>query len=152
MPQVRVRERDGFKVYANRAACKECPVKGECTKSQTLREIERSPYQENVDRADRNAKDDPDLYQRRMELSEHPFGVVKRIWGFDQFLCRGKEMVTGEMALAFLSFNLRRAVNILGVKKLVEAITNAAFLFAYSSIRLFKQVFLRCEDRFASYY
>jgi len=126
MPQVRTRKRDGFKVYANRAACKECPVKGQCTKSQTLREIERSPYQENVDRADQNAKENPGLYQRRMELSEHPFGVVKRIWGFGQFQCRGDEMVTGEIALAFMSFNLRRAVNILGVKKLVEAIKTAA--------------------------
>jgi transposase len=127
MPQVRTRERDDFKVYANRAACKECPVKTQCTKSKTLREIERSPYQENVDRAAQNAKDNPDKYQRRMELSEHPFGVVKRIWGFGQFLCRGKEMVTGEMAMAFLAFNLRRAVNILGVKKLVEGINSTGF-------------------------
>jgi len=59
-----------------------------------------------------------------MELSEHPFGVVKRIWGLGQFLCRGEEMVTGEIALAFMAFNLRRAVNILGVKKLVEAISS----------------------------
>ena len=127
MQQVRIRERDGFKVYANRAACMQCPVKAQCTKSQTLREIERSPYQENVDRADRNAKENPELYQRRMELSEHPFGVVKRIWGVDQFLCRGNEMVTGEIALAFMAFNLRRAVSILGVKKLVEVINSAAF-------------------------
>ena len=130
MPEVRTREqtqeRDGFKVYANREACKNCPVKDQCTKSKTLREIERSPYQQNVDRADQNAKENPSLYQRRMELSEHPFGVVKRIWGFGQFLCRGNEMVTGEIAMAFLAFNLRRAVNLIGVKKLVEAINNAA--------------------------
>jgi len=126
MPQVRTRKRDGFKVYANRAACKHCSVKGKCTKSQTLREIERSPYQENIDRASQNAKENPEIYQRRMELSEHPFGVVKRVWGLGQFLCRGEEMVTGECALAFMAFNLRRAVNILGVKKLVEAISSAA--------------------------
>ena len=45
--------------------------------------------------------------------------------GLSQFLCRGKEMVTGEMAMAFMAFSLRRAVNILGVKKLVEAIHNS---------------------------
>jgi len=126
MPQVRIRERDGFKVYANRAACMVCKVKDQCTKSKILREIERSPYQENIDRAAQNAEENPNIYQRRMELSEHPFGVVKRIWGFGQFLCRGKEMATGEMAMAFMAFNLRRAVNILGVKKLVEAINSAA--------------------------
>jgi transposase len=148
MPQVRTRARDGFKVYANRAACKECPVKDQCTKSQTLREIERSPYQENVDRADRNAKENPDLYQRRMELSEHPFGVVKRIWGFGQFLCRGNEMVTGEIALAFMAFNLRRAVNILGVKKLVEAIHNAASLPENPFASLMRSIFSMFEPFF----
>jgi len=147
MPQVRTRERDGSKVYANRAACKECPVKEQCTKSKTLREIERSPFQEDVDRAAQNAKENPELYQRRMELSEHPFGVVKRVWGLGQFLCRGKEMVTGEMALAFLAFNLRRAVNILGVKELVEAINNGAFSFRNSIISRFKQLF--CNMRFS---
>jgi len=148
MPQVRTRERDGFKVYANRAACMGCPVKGQCTKSKTLREIERSPYQENIDRAAQNAKDNPEIYQRRMELSEHPFGVVKRIWGFSQFLCRGKEMVTGEMAMAFMAFNLRRAVNILGVKKLVGTINSAAFspenpfiFFKNSVSSLFESIF-----------
>jgi transposase len=148
MPQVRTRERDGFKVYANRAACKGCPVKGQCTKSKTLREIERSPYQENVDRAAQNAKDNPGLYQRRMELSEHPFGVVKRIWGLGQFLCRGKEMVTGEIALAFLAFNLRRAVNILGVKKLVEAMRNAAFLLGNSFFSFASLIILPFEPLF----
>ena len=146
MPQVRTRERDGFKVYANRAACMKCQVKNQCTKSETLREIERSPYQENVDRAAHNVKENPELYQRRMELSEHPFGVVKRIWGFGQFLCRGKEIVTGEIALAFLAFNLRRAVNILGVKKIVEAINNNASSLENSSDPLFKQLF--CATRF----
>jgi len=134
MPQVRTRKRDGFKVYANRVACKDCPVKEQCTKSKTLREIERSPYQENVDRASQNTKENPELYQRRMELIEHPFGIVKRIWGFDQFLCRGSEMVTGEMAMAFLAFNMRRAVTILGVKKLVDAINNGALSFKFTSL------------------
>jgi hypothetical protein len=137
MPQVRTRKRDGFKVYANRSACKVCPLKNQCTKSETLREIERSPYQENIDRAAQNAEDNPELYQRRMELIEHPFGVVKRIWGFDHFLCRGNEMVTGEMAMVFLAFNLRRAVSILGVKKLVEAINTSALTAEniYASIK-----------------
>jgi len=141
LPQVRTRKRDGYKVYANRAACKDCPVKAQCTKSQTLREIERSPYQENIDRAAQNAKENPDLYRRRMELSEHPFGVVKRVWGFGQFLCRGNEMVTGELALAFMAFNLRRAVNILGVKRLVEAIESGAFLFGNPFVSFFTPVF-----------
>jgi len=120
MPQVRTRKDNGFLVYANRNACLNCPAKGKCTKSKTLREIERNPYQAQVERAAANAADNPDIYRRRQELSEHPFGVVKHVWGFDHYLCRGKEKVTGETALAFLAFNFRRALNILGVKEMVE--------------------------------
>jgi transposase len=120
MPQVRVRARDGYVVYANRAACKDCPAKEKCTKSKTLREIERNPHQAYTDRAAANAKENPGKYRRRQELSEHPFGVVKHIWGFSQFLCRGVEKVQAETSLMFLAFNFRRVLNILGVQKMLE--------------------------------
>ena len=142
MRYVRTRERDGFKVYANRAACKGCPVKDKCTKSKTLRELERNPYQEEVDRADRNAKENPDFYRRRQELSEHPFGVVKRIWGYDQFLCRGIEKVTGETSLMFMAFNLRRAISILGIEKVIEGIKGWALLHEKLRDNLFDYVFI----------
>ena len=118
----RVRERDGFVVYANRSACMSCPVKDQCTKSKTLREIERSPYEDKVNEAALRAKNNPDIFNRRKELSEHPFGTIKSVWGFGQFLCRGKVKTTGEAALAFLAFNLRRAINILGVQQLVNVL------------------------------
>jgi len=122
MPRIRVRERDGFVVYSNRPACMNCPIKDQCTKSKTLREIERSPYEDKVNEAALRAKNNPDIFNRRKELSEHPFGVIKSVWGFGQFLCRGKEKTTGEAALAFLAFNLRRAITILGTEKLVKAL------------------------------
>ena len=131
MTYKRTRERDGNMVYANRAACMGCPAKALCTKSATLREIERNPYQSEVEWADANAKANKGLYHRRMELSEHPFGVVKRVWGFSQYLCRGTERVEGETSLMFLAFNFRRALNILGVKKLIDTITMPAVLSQY---------------------
>jgi len=122
MGYVRTRDRDGYRVYANRSACMNCPAKPTCTKSSTLREMERNPYQEEVERANANAKENPDLYKRRKELSEHPFGVVKRKWNYYQYILRGKEKVTGETALMFLAFNFRRVLNILGVKKIIESL------------------------------
>jgi len=55
------------------------------------------------------------LQQKRKEMAEHPFGTVKWYDGAHYFLCRGKEKVTAEMALSFLSYNLRRVINIIGV-------------------------------------
>lgn len=62
---------------------------------------------------------DPDDMQRRKELVEHPFGTIKWYDGAHYFLCRGKEMVSAEIALSFLTYNLRRAIRILGVGALV---------------------------------
>ncbi|MGL4483816.1 MAG: transposase [Anaerovoracaceae bacterium] len=58
----------------------------------------------------------------RMCLSEHPFGSVK--WhNLSYFLlCRGKEKVSAEIGLAFLAYNLRRAINMLGVKAIISAL------------------------------
>ena len=138
---VRTRKRDGFTVYANRKACNSCPVKMLCTKSKTLREIERSPYQESVDEASENARNNPGLYRRRQELSEHPFGVVKRIWGYDQFLCRGREKVEGELSLTFLAFNMRRAITILGVEKVLKAIKEKSAILSKHVKNLLNLVF-----------
>jgi transposase len=138
---VRDRKRDGYSVYANRKACGECPVKKQCTKSQTLREIERSPYQEAIDKAAENIIDNPGLYERRQELSEHPFGVVKEVWGYDQFLCRGRGKVEGELSLTFLAFNMRRAINILGVEKVLKAVRERSLILAKTVENLSNWVF-----------
>lgn len=61
----------------------------------------------------------PDDMQRRKELVEHPFGTIKWYDGAHYFLCRGKEKVSAEIALSFLTNNLRRAIKLLGVGALV---------------------------------
>ena len=55
------------------------------------------------------------LQQKRKEMAEHPFGMVKWYDGAHYLLCRGKEKVTAEMALSFLRYNLRRVINIIGL-------------------------------------
>ncbi|MDR0373703.1 MAG: transposase [Nitrososphaerota archaeon] len=54
------------------------------------------------------------FYHRWSEIVEHPFGTVKFVWGFKQFLCRGLVKVAGEVSLAFLAYNFRRVFNIFG--------------------------------------
>lgn len=57
----------------------------------------------------------------RLCLSEHPFGTVKWYHGAHYLLCKGIKKATGELGLSFLAFNLRRAINMVGVQGLVEA-------------------------------
>ena len=59
--------------------------------------------------------------KERMCLSEHPFGTVKWYHGAHYLLCKGKEKATAELGLGFLAYNLRRAIKMVGVKRLIEA-------------------------------
>ena len=58
-------------------------------------------------------------------IVEHPFGTIKRIWGYSYFLTRGLKSVNIESGLAFLAYNITRAMNILGVKEIVRRLKAA---------------------------
>lgn len=64
---------------------------------------------------------DPQKQRERLCISEHPFGTVKRHHGADFVLCKGIEKTTAELGLSFLAYNLRRAINMKGVRQLVAA-------------------------------
>jgi len=66
-------------------------------------------------------RDDIPTQKLRLCLSEHPFGTVKWYHGAHYLLCRGIEKATGELGLSFLAYNLKRAINMVGTKKLVAA-------------------------------
>lgn len=57
--------------------------------------------------------------EQRKCLSEHPFGTIKRTLGSYYFLLKSKVKVEAEMALICMSYNIRRAISMLGVQKLV---------------------------------
>jgi len=101
------------RVYENYAACRVCLRRGECTLS-SYRRIYRPLYQDVLDVVDVRTRNGKVLYRKRSWVVEHPFGVVKGVWGFKQFLCRGLVKVSGEVSLAFLAYNFRRVFNIFG--------------------------------------
>ncbi|MGN8778388.1 transposase, partial [Blautia sp. HCP3S3_C12] len=70
-------------------------------------------------------KPDKEKMSRRMCLSEHPFGTIKRAMGATYFLLRGIRKVAGEFALFCLGYNLERAKNLLGFQKMMELMEQA---------------------------
>lgn len=64
----------------------------------------------------------PELMRRRKQIVEHPFGTIKHWSNQGYFLMRGLEKVQAEMSLSALAYNIKRAINILGVPKIVEAL------------------------------
>ena len=65
----------------------------------------------------------PELMRRRQQLSEPPFGTIKRAMGQGYFLMRGLNKVGAETSLTVLSYNLKRVINLIGVPKMIEAVT-----------------------------
>lgn len=64
----------------------------------------------------------PELMRIRRATVEHPFGTLKHWMGASHFLTRGLDRVRTEMSLHVLAYNMRRVLNIMGVKGLIEAI------------------------------
>ena len=56
-----------------------------------------------------------------MCLSEHPFGTVKWYRGAHYLLCKGKVKASVELGLSFPACNMTRAVTMVGIKALIEA-------------------------------
>jgi len=112
------------RVYYDTKACKNCPNKTKCTTSKRDRKIYRGPHQDALDVVNTRMKADEarQVFNERKKIVEHPFGTIKAVWGYRQFLCRGQEMTTAEQSLTFLAYNFRRVINIMESKKMIFAL------------------------------
>ena len=67
-------------------------------------------------------RQDKEKLLKRMCTVEHPFGTIKWYDGAHYLLCKGKEKVTAEIGLSYLAYNMKRAINMVGTRQLIEAI------------------------------
>ena len=58
--------------------------------------------------------------RQRKRLVEHPYGTIKHWMGSTHFLMKRLPNVQAEMSLHVLAYNLKRAINVLGVPKIME--------------------------------
>jgi len=96
--------------------CRTCQHFGICTKSKQGRTIVRHVLEEVRETVSRRFEQ-PEIrqvYKRRKARVEHPFGFIKKILGFGQFLLRGLEGVRAEASILATCFNLRRMINLMG--------------------------------------
>jgi radical SAM protein with 4Fe4S-binding SPASM domain len=107
--------------YSNSQACRGCPLKPQCTGG-SMRRIERWEGEAVLDRMAERLAARPDILATRRETVEHPFGSIKQWMNHGVFLMKGLDKVRGEFSLTALAYNLRRAINVLGVPALVRAV------------------------------
>ena len=109
--------------YYTTGKCLICPIKHRCTTNQRGRRITRWVDEKFLEDMARRVRARPEVMRRRQQLSEPPFGTIKRAMGHSYFLMRGLNKVGAEMSLTILSYNIKRVINLIGVKKMIEALT-----------------------------
>lgn len=112
--------------YRNFAACQGCKFMSRCTRSKKGRSIFRHIDQDFLDTVDVQTQVNMEIYKQRQMIVEHPFGTIKRNWGAYYFLTKRKASVSTEAAFLCLSYNMKRAMNILGVEEILKRLRKRA--------------------------
>jgi len=110
--------------YYNIQACAGCALRKECTTGK-YRRIARLTNEAVVERQAQRVQAHPELVAQRKTIVEHVFGTLRN-WGHDIFLTRGLSAVRAEFALSALSYNLRRALQMIGTAGLLAVLTEAS--------------------------
>jgi len=106
--------------YDNPKACAACALKAHCTKAE-YRTVSRWEHEQCLERAAAVAAAAPQKLARRKTLIEHCWGTLKWLLP-GGFLVRGKIKVGAEVSLAHWGYNLKRALSVLGLEKLLAAL------------------------------
>ena len=128
--------------------CKDCPVRKQCTKSEKNGKIvQRRLYANNIEANRERIEKKPDIYRKRQAIVEHPYGTIKRQWGFS-YVSTKKYLhrASADIGLVMVAYNLRRIMNIVGkeaIKDYLAEIVNTIFgviLKAFSSLLGFNKI------------
>lgn len=104
---------------ASNSDCGTCLLKSRCTKAKR-RHLMRHNHEDAFERMEQRMKAHPEMMAYRRSIVEHPFGNLKCwIFGNGRFLLRQLKGVRAEMALAVQAYNLKRAIEVLGARKLI---------------------------------
>ena len=118
-----------FKQYRTRS-CKTCPEHSQCTRSKNGRILSRTTFAEYYEKNRKAYQEKEKLYKRRQSIVEHPYGTIKRQWGFSYILTKkGTSRASSDVGFMFIAYNLRRIGNILTRDQLKEYLRILVFLF-----------------------
>jgi hypothetical protein len=108
--------------WAQAPTCRACELKPQCSNSKQSRRITRWEHQGQLDQMDELMTSMPDSMLFRKQTVEHPFGTIKSWMGATHFQMKTLKHVSTEMSLHVLAYNLKRVMNIMGIKPLIQAI------------------------------
>jgi transposase len=101
--------------------CQRCSLKTQCTTGKERR-VTRWEHEAILEAMQDRLDGDPQIMQIRRQTVEHPFGTLKAWMGSTHFLTKTLNRVSTEMSLHVLAYNLKRVMNVLGIRPLIQAI------------------------------
>ena len=131
-----------FKQYKTKA-CKQCPVRQKCTTSKINgKVVQRSEFTGYIQANAKRVEQSQQLYKKRQALVEHPYGTIKRQWGFDHIITKkGIKVASADLGLMALAYNLKRLFNTgIGLKELLQQAVMAVLSMFLAHIRPQKQM------------
>ena len=112
---------DGMTLHVYWAsACQDCRLKAQCTTGQQRR-IKRWEHEAVLEMMQQRLDQAPDKLALRRQTVEPPFGTIKAWMGATHFLTKTLRRVSTEMSLHVLAYNLKRVMQVLGVRSLTAA-------------------------------
>jgi len=112
-------------------SCQSCPAKALCTISIKGRLIVRTEFAEYVEQNRRNIEADPATYKKRQSIVEHPYGTIKRQWGYYYVITKkGMKRASADVGFMFTAYNLRRLMNIIDKNLLRKYLQELALCFS----------------------
>ena len=131
--------------------CKHCLVKNLCTKAKYQKIIERHQFAEALETNKQNISRNPQIYAQRQAIVEHPFGTMKRAWGFDHIITKKtKQRASSDVGFIFIAYNLKRIMNIISLDKLISLLNSLLSYFSLKKTvkRFKKQYFTLNQPKF----
>ena len=108
--------------YYRASGCKSCALKSRCTRNKANRTITREANEHLMEAMAARLRAQPHKFKLRKSLAEHPFGTIKRWFGYTHFLLKGLPKVQCEWSLTTLAYNLKRVLNLVSFQKLMAAV------------------------------
>ena len=109
--------------YYRASDCQRCPLKTQCTRNKQNRTITREANEHLMEAMAQRMKAQPEKFKLRKQLAEHPFGTIKRWFGYTHFLLKGLKKVRTEWSLTTLVYNLKRVLKLVSFEKLMAAVS-----------------------------
>ena len=108
--------------YYRASGCQQCALKNRCTRNKANRTITREENEHLMEAMAARMQAQPEKFKLRKTLAEHPFGTIKRWFGYTHFLLKGLMKVQCEWDLTTLAYNLKRVLNLVNFEKLMAAV------------------------------